>query len=88
MRYLIGKLFEEEEIKERTKFQDMKVKDEKRHMRWEGAFTGGFTAGYKNTCGSRDGWTPATFVSSRTKRAEYTQQNINNFMDSEDLGKG
>ena len=88
MRYLIGTLFEEEEIKERTKFQDMKAKDEKGHMRWEGAFTGGFTAGYKNTCGSRDGWTPATFVSSRTKRAEYTQQNINNFMDSEDLGKG
>jgi len=25
---------------------------------WHGAFTAGFDAGYKNTCGSREGWAP------------------------------
>ncbi len=50
-------------------------------MRWQGAFTGGFTAGYKNTCGSKDGWAPATFVSSRDKRAGQVRQDISAFMD-------
>ena len=31
-----------------------------------GAFTGGFSAGYFNTVGSEEGWTPSTFVSSRS----------------------
>lgn len=34
MRCLIGTLFDEEEIKEKTKFEDMKAKDDKGHMRW------------------------------------------------------
>lgn len=52
----------------------MKAKDDKGHMRWEGAFTGGFTAGYKNTCGSKDGWAPSSFHSSRDKRSDIKKQ--------------
>ena len=33
--------------------------------RFHGAFTGGFSAGHHNTAGSSEGWTPATFRSSR-----------------------
>jgi hypothetical protein len=32
----------------------------KRQLRLHGAFTGGFSAGYFNTVGSREGWTPQT----------------------------
>jgi G patch domain-containing protein 1 len=35
------------------------------------AFTGGFEAGYKNTVGSKEGFTPKTFLSSRTDRAKH-----------------
>ena len=48
----------------------MKAKDPFGNSRWKGAFTGGFEAGYKNTCGSRDGWEPASFVSSVLNRAD------------------
>ena len=47
----------------------MKAKDPSGRTRWQGAFTGGFVAGYKNTCGSKDGWTPSSFVSSVLKKA-------------------
>ena len=49
---------------------NMKAKDPNGNTRWEGAFTGGFKAGYKNTCGSKEGWVPSTFVSSVFNRAE------------------
>ena len=41
-------------------------------------------AGYFNTVGSKEGWTPATFVSSRSNRAKYAQQRPEDFMDTED----
>ena len=59
----------------------MKAKDPNGNTRWEGAFTGGFKAGYKNTCGSKEGWVPSTFVSSVFNRAEKKQQNIFDYMD-------
>ena len=65
----------------------MKAKDPFGNSRWKGAFTGGFEAGYKNTCGSRDGWEPASFVSSVLNRADRKQQHIFDYMDKEDLGK-
>lgn len=43
---------------------NIKAKDPMGNVRWKGAFTGGFEAGFKNTCGSKEGWTPSTFVSS------------------------
>jgi len=47
------------------------VLDERgRPLRFHGAFTGGFSAGYFNTVGSKEGWAPSSFVSSRTNKAE------------------
>lgn len=48
---------------------------------------GGFSAGYYNTVGSKEGWTPSQFVSSRSaKRSnEQQQQRAEDFMDEEDL---
>ena len=63
----------------------MKNKDPMGNTRWQGAFTGGFSAGFKNTCGSKEGFQPAQFVSSVSKRADKKEQNIKDFMDKEDL---
>lgn len=63
------------------------VTDEQGRKRLHGAFTGGFSAGYFNTVGSKEGWTPSTFVSSRTNRkkdAPPAQQRPEDFMDEED----
>ncbi|KAL8363386.1 hypothetical protein RB601_009247 [Gaeumannomyces tritici] len=65
------------------------VRDERGRKRLHGAFTGGFSAGYFNTVGSKEGWTPATFVSSRTNRRKddpkAAQQRPEDFMDDEDF---
>ncbi|KAK4190822.1 hypothetical protein QBC35DRAFT_449013 [Podospora australis] len=65
------------------------VRDERGRKRLHGAFTGGFSAGYFNTVGSKEGWTPSTFVSSRTNRrkddTKAPQQRPEDFMDEEDL---
>jgi len=71
------------------------VTDENGRRRFHGAFTGGFSAGFFNTVGSRDGWTPQHFKSSRSKggsnvegeaKPERRQQTANDFMDDEDRG--
>ncbi|PQE31086.1 hypothetical protein CJF32_00006099 [Rutstroemia sp. NJR-2017a WRK4] len=65
------------------------VRDERGLKRLHGAFTGGFSAGYFNTVGSKEGWTPSTFVSSRSNRnkdaAKPPQQRPEDFMDDEDI---
>ncbi|KAI5298291.1 hypothetical protein KEM56_004174, partial [Ascosphaera pollenicola] len=68
------------------------VRDEHGGKRLHGAFTGGFSAGYFNTVGSKEGWTPSTFVSSRSNRAKDAAaaaasraQKIEDFMDEEDI---
>ncbi|KAJ3717704.1 hypothetical protein C8R42DRAFT_697566 [Lentinula raphanica] len=61
------------------------VRDEKGRRRLHGAFTGGFSAGYFNTVGSKEGWTPQTFVSSRSDRAKKKAAKPEDFMDEEDL---
>lgn len=65
------------------------VRDDRGRKRLHGAFTGGFSAGYFNTVGSKEGWTPSTFVSSRTNRAKdaktISDQKAEDFMDDEDL---
>lgn len=60
--------------------------DEKGRQRFHGAFTGGFSAGYFNTVGSKEGWAPASFQSSRKERAE-TKKSLRpeDFMDDEVL---
>ncbi|KAI9862822.1 MAG: hypothetical protein M1824_000952 [Vezdaea acicularis] len=65
------------------------VLDEQGRKRLHGAFTGGFSAGYYNTVGSKEGWTPSTFISSKKNRQkkdkEATHQRPEDFMDEEDL---
>ncbi|KAH7682713.1 G patch domain-containing protein 1 [Dioscorea alata] len=61
------------------------VRDEEGRRRFHGAFTGGFSAGYYNTVGSKEGWTPQTFTSSRKSRAEFKQQSIYQFLDDDEI---
>ncbi|BEI88274.1 uncharacterized protein CcaverHIS019_0109920 [Cutaneotrichosporon cavernicola] len=62
---------------------EQEVRDEKGRRRFHGAFTGGWSAGYFNSVGSKEGWTPSTFKSSRSNRSNY-QQSADDFMDEED----
>ncbi|CAE6437542.1 unnamed protein product [Rhizoctonia solani] len=63
------------------------VRDEKGRRRLHGAFTGGFSAGYFNTVGSKEGWTPSTFKSSRNARTTQQVSRPEDFMDEEDLAE-
>lgn len=80
------------------------MRDEQGRRRLHGAFTGGFSAGYYNTVGSKEGmyiqhpvaliktncplgWTPQTFVSSRSDRAKAKSARPEDFMDEEDLAE-
>ena len=63
---------------------DQTVTDKEGRRRFHGAFTGGFSAGYFNTVGSKEGWKPQSFSSSRTNRADRVQQRPEDFMDEED----
>jgi len=63
------------------------VTDEEGRRRFHGAFTGGFSAGYYNTVGSKDGWTPSTFISSRKDKSKKKQSKPEDYMDEEDMGE-
>ncbi|XP_067905115.1 G patch domain-containing protein 1 isoform X2 [Heterodontus francisci] len=77
---------EDESTKKPIPLQEQTVKDEKgRYKRFHGAFTGGFSAGYFNSVGSKEGWAPSTFVSSRQQKADKQLFSPENFMDEEDL---
>lgn len=73
-------------------FQQSAV-DEKGRRRFHGAFTGGFSAGYFNTVGSKEGWAPAEFISSRENRTASAasasgragNQRLEDFMDEQDF---
>ncbi|XP_061863629.1 G patch domain-containing protein 1 isoform X2 [Colius striatus] len=81
-------LQEGERIKKPVPLQEQTVKDARgRYQRFHGAFTGGFSAGYFNTVGTKEGWTPSAFVSSRQKRADRTILGPEDFMDEEDLSE-
>jgi G patch domain-containing protein 1 len=61
--------------------------DEQGRRRFHGAFTGGFSAGYYNTVGSKEGWAPSSFVSSRGARAgagEAAKPDARAFMDEDE----
>ncbi|SCV67959.1 BQ2448_80 [Microbotryum intermedium] len=74
---------------------EQEVFDEQGRKRLHGAFTGGFSAGYYNTVGSKEGWTPSTFKSSRAKPSINDDKRTSSrssvidaakqFMDQEDL---
>lgn len=67
----------------------LQVYDDQGRRRFHGAFTGGFSAGYYNTVGSKEGWTPSTFRSSRKDKEKGRERNaerkVEDFMDEEDL---
>ncbi|GJP40377.1 hypothetical protein CLOM_g24647 [Closterium sp. NIES-68] len=60
------------------------ARDDAGRRRFHGAFTGGFSAGYFNTVGSKEGWEPATFRSSRSNRAERREQRVAELMDADE----
>lgn len=62
---------------------DQVAVDERGRRRFHGAFTGGFSAGYFNSVGSKEGWAPSTFKSSRLDRGSKKSQNVLDFMDDE-----
>ncbi|XP_019946507.2 G patch domain-containing protein 1 isoform X1 [Paralichthys olivaceus] len=81
-------LEEDEPTKKPVPLHEQTVKDEKgRYQRFHGAFTGGFSAGYYNTVGSKEGWTPSTFVSSRQQKVEKQHVRPEDFMDEEDFSE-
>ncbi|XP_045887900.1 G patch domain-containing protein 1 isoform X2 [Micropterus dolomieu] len=81
-------LEEDEPLKKPVPLHEQTVKDEKgRYQRFHGAFTGGFSAGYFNTVGTKEGWAPSTFVSSRQQKADKLHARPEDFMDEEDLGE-
>lgn len=55
--------------------------------RLHGAFTGGFSAGYFNTVGSREGWAPSSFTSSKNQGAlkDVPVRSAEMYMDEEDM---
>ena len=71
--------------KKPIRIEDQVVTDENGRRRFHGAFTGGFSAGYYNSVGSKEGWRPAEFKSSRSDRSKRDQK-PQDFMDEEDLG--
>ncbi|KAL6759050.1 hypothetical protein V8C86DRAFT_1390599 [Haematococcus lacustris] len=58
--------------------------DEQGRKRFHGAFTGGFSAGYFNTVGSKEGWQPTTFRSSRGARAAAPTQAVEDYLDEDE----
>ncbi|KAK6101856.1 hypothetical protein QQG55_6190 [Brugia pahangi] len=67
--------------------EEQVVKDEKGRKRFHGAFTGGFSAGYFNTVGSKEGWIPKKFKSTRDERGKRIDSKPEDFMDEEDLSE-
>ncbi|KOB72560.1 G patch domain containing 1 [Operophtera brumata] len=64
--------YEEDEVPSKRKYQepaDQYAVDSNGRRRFHGAFTGGFSAGFGNTVGSQEGWTPQHFKSSRLEKA-------------------
>ena len=83
---MIGTPFMSKDIKEQRKIAKMnkkpwqhEVRDDKGRRRFHGAFTGGFSAGYYNTVGSKEGWKP------KERYENGLKQNVVDFMDEEDI---
>ena len=65
---------------------DLTVRDERGRRRFHGAFTGGFSAGYFNSVGTKEGWAPSQFVSKKSERIKGFKRKPEDFMDDEDFG--
>ncbi|KAM3877449.1 G patch domain-containing protein 1 [Diretmus argenteus] len=81
-------LEEDEPLRKPVPVHEQTVKDERgRFKRFHGAFTGGFSAGYFNTVGTKEGWAPSTFTSSRQQKTDRQHARPEDFMDEEDFGE-
>jgi G patch domain-containing protein 1 len=66
------------------RLEEQIVTDERGRRRFHGAFTGGFSAGFFNSVGSKEGWAPSTYKSSRSERVDKkSYQRPEDFMDEE-----
>ncbi|XP_071519964.1 G patch domain-containing protein 1 homolog [Panulirus ornatus] len=72
-------------IRKAPRIEDQFARDKQGRRRFHGAFTGGFSAGYFNSVGTKEGWTPSAFVSSRNQRTKSKQAKPQDFMDEEDM---
>lgn len=85
----IGRAFQiletdEDIVKDKAKkAKEQYVLDKQGRRRFHGAFTGGFSAGYYNTVGTKEGWSPASFSSSRSSKVASKRQRPEDFMDDE-----
>ncbi|KAL4855768.1 G patch domain-containing protein [Chlorella vulgaris] len=79
-----GQAIEDEEESRLGQRRKDEVTDEEGRRRFHGAFTGGYSAGYFNTVGSKAGWQPGTFRSSRDSR-EAVQQSVEQYLDEDEL---
>ena len=59
--------------------------DDQGRQRLHGAFTGGRSAGYFNTVGSKEGFRPMEFSSSRNSRMNVAAARVEDYMDDEDI---
>jgi G patch domain-containing protein 1 len=57
-------------------YQTRRERQKQQQPRFHGAFTGGFSAGYFNTVGTKEGWTPS--------EVKNKDQRLEDFMDDED----
>lgn len=78
---------EDDEAAPKKASLDLTVRDEQGRRRFHGAFTGGFSAGYFNSVGSKEGWVPAQFVSSRKSKwgKDLLKDRPEDYMDDEDF---
>lgn len=83
----IGPASADEPAKNPVSVHDLEVRDSQGRVRFHGAFTGGFSAGYFNTVGTKEGWKPSTFVSNRENRQKQKAAVPEDFMDEEDFGE-
>lgn len=89
-RYDVDEIEEGGQPRKREKFVEMRRPDgsiakSRGERTFYGAFTGGFNAGYWGTVGSKEGWEPSSFSSSRSKRETRKQFTIDDLMDEEDM---
>lgn len=85
--YLISIISDEIPSKKPINIEDQIAKDENGRRRFHGAFTGGFSAGFWNTVGSQEGFTPNTFKSSRSEKGQMRITKPTDYMDDEDRGE-
>ncbi|XP_063712084.1 G patch domain-containing protein 1-like [Symsagittifera roscoffensis] len=78
---------DEQPIRKPVPIHEQVVTDDRGRQRFHGAFTGGFSAGFFNTVGSKEGFEPQTFQSSRSSRQSFKQKDVNDFMDEEDINE-